>query len=98
MCVSVLCNAILHDTAEVFPVSTSVKGLYGIKVRSGEGRKSTINNSDQQEEVFISLPAVLSFAGVQSVVNINLAPEESAKLNESINTLLKIQANVKFDK
>jgi len=31
MCVSVLCSAILHDTNEVYPVSTSIKGLYGIE-------------------------------------------------------------------
>eukprot|EP00026_Physarum_polycephalum_P006085 Phypoly_transcript_06126.p1 GENE.Phypoly_transcript_06126~~Phypoly_transcript_06126.p1 ORF type:complete len:443 (-),score=50.30 Phypoly_transcript_06126:514-1806(-) len=32
MCVAVLCSALLSDTEEIFPVSVSVKGLYGVKV------------------------------------------------------------------
>jgi len=81
MCVSVLCSAILHDTEEVFPVSTSIKGLHGVK-----------------EEVFISLPSVLTSSGVRDVVNIKLDASELEKLNESVQAMLKIQQNIKFDK
>jgi L-lactate dehydrogenase len=79
MCVSVLCNAILHDTAEVFPVSTSIKGLHGV-----------------EEDVFISLPSVLTSSGVRDVVNQRLDKDEYEKLNESVQTLLKIQKDCKL--
>lgn len=79
MCVSVLCNAILHDTAEVFPVSTSIKGLHGV-----------------QDDVFISLPSVLTSSGVRDVVNQRLDKDEYDKLHESVQTLLKIQKDCKL--
>jgi len=79
MCVSVLCAAILQDTNEIFPVSTSIKGLHGVK-----------------EELFISLPAVLTSSGVRDVVSLHLDPDEAAKLQESVSALLKIQHDCKL--
>lgn len=79
MCVAVLCSALLSDTEEIFPVSTSIKGLHGV-----------------QEDVFISLPAVLTSSGVRDVVNLKLDKDEFEKLNESVQAMLKIQQGIKF--
>jgi len=77
MCVAVLCTALLNDTEEIFPVSTSIKGLHGVK-----------------EDVFVSLPSVLTTSGVRDVVNLKLDNEEFAKMNESVQAMLKIQQNI----
>eukprot|EP00026_Physarum_polycephalum_P017031 Phypoly_transcript_18113.p1 GENE.Phypoly_transcript_18113~~Phypoly_transcript_18113.p1 ORF type:complete len:174 (+),score=24.62 Phypoly_transcript_18113:50-523(+) len=80
MCVAVLCSALLSDTEEIFPVSVSVKGLYGVK-----------------DDVFVSLPAVLTSSGVRDIVNLRLEKDELDKLNESVQSMLKIQQGIKFD-
>jgi malate/lactate dehydrogenase len=46
----------------------------------------------------VSLPAVLTSSGVRDVVNLKLDKEEFEKLNESVQAMLKIQQNIKFDK
>lgn len=45
----------------------------------------------------MSLPAVLTSGGVRDVVNLKLDKEEFEKLNESVQAMLKIQQNIKFD-
>lgn len=103
MCVSVLCEAILKDTAEVYPVSTTIKGLYGIQVTLFLSLISRLFYllpllmHCLQEDVFVSLPSVLTASGVRDVVNINLDQDELAKLNESVQAMIKIQQKVKFD-
>jgi len=79
-CVAVLCGALLHDTEEIYPVSTSIKGLHGF-----------------QDDVYVSLPSVLSAGGVRDVVNLKLEKDELDKLNESVQSMLKIQQSIKFD-
>ena len=51
-----------------------------------------------QEDVFVSLPCVLTSVGVRDVVNLRLDKDELAQLNESVQAMIKIQKNVKFDK
>lgn len=47
------------------------------------------------EEVFLSLPCVLSSSGVSSVVNMSLTEEEVAQLRKSADTLWAIQKDLK---
>lgn len=47
------------------------------------------------EEVFLSLPCVLSSSGVSSVVNMKLTEEEVAQLRRSADTLWAIQKDLK---
>jgi L-lactate dehydrogenase len=79
VCVSVLCAAILGDSEQVYPVSTYVKGLHGIK-----------------DEVFISLPCVLTVEGVRDVVLQNLDKTEVEQLQKSAKGLHEIQAKLKL--
>ena len=47
------------------------------------------------EEVFLSLPCVLSSIGVSSVVNVTLGDDEVDQLRKSADTLWSIQKDLK---
>jgi len=79
MCVATLVYALLNDSEEIFPVSTSIKGLYGVK-----------------EEVFVSLPAVLTRNGIREVVKINLDQDEQANLLKSVQSLGEVQSKIQL--
>ncbi|XP_078276103.1 L-lactate dehydrogenase B-A chain [Rhinoraja longicauda] len=76
--VAELTESILKNLKRVHPVSTMVKGLYGIP-----------------NEVFLSLPCVLSAEGLTAVINQTLKEEEVAQLRKSADTLWAIQKELK---
>ncbi|XP_062447820.1 L-lactate dehydrogenase B chain [Rhea pennata] len=73
-----LCETMLKNLCRVHPVSTMVKGMYGI-----------------ENEVFLSLPCVLSASGLTSVINQKLKDDEVAQLKKSADTLWSIQKDLK---
>ncbi|XP_010135633.1 PREDICTED: L-lactate dehydrogenase B chain isoform X2 [Buceros rhinoceros silvestris] len=73
-----LCETILKNLYRVHPVSTLVKGMYGI-----------------ENDVFLSLPCVLSASGLTSVINQKLKDDEVAQLKKSAETLWNIQKDLK---
>jgi len=77
ICVSILCEAILKDSDNVFPVSTLVKGIHGI-----------------EDEVFISLPAILTSQGVRDVVVQSLDKTEIEQVRKSAKGLHEIQSKI----
>ncbi|XP_048410275.1 L-lactate dehydrogenase B-A chain isoform X3 [Stegostoma tigrinum] len=76
--VAELTESILKNLKRVHPVSTMVKGMYGI-----------------QDEVFLSLPCVLSADGLTDVINQILKDDEVAQLRKSAETLWAIQKELK---
>nr|XP_012636080.1 L-lactate dehydrogenase C chain isoform X2 [Microcebus murinus] len=74
-----LARSILKNLRKVHPVSTLVKGLYGIK-----------------EEIFLSIPCILSRNGVSDVVKINLNSEEETLFKKSANTLWNVQKDLEL--
>ncbi|KAG8438827.1 hypothetical protein GDO86_005135 [Hymenochirus boettgeri] len=76
--VAELAESIVKNLSRVHPVSTMVKGMYGI------------NN-----EVFLSLPCVLSGKGLVSVINQKLQDTEVCQLQKSADTLWNIQKDLK---
>ncbi|KAM6136841.1 L-lactate dehydrogenase B chain isoform 2-T2 [Pterocles gutturalis] len=76
--VAELCETILKNLYRVHPVSTLVKGMYGI-----------------ENDVFLSLPVVLSASGLTSVINQKLKDDEVAQLKKSADTLWNIQKDLK---
>ncbi|KAM6437040.1 L-lactate dehydrogenase B chain [Python bivittatus] len=73
-----LLETILKNLCRVHPVSTMVKGMYGI-----------------ENEVFLSLPCVLGFAGLTSVINQKLKDSEVSQLQNSATTLWNVQKDLK---
>uniref|UniRef100_A0A7N5JLK3 L-lactate dehydrogenase B chain-like n=1 Tax=Ailuropoda melanoleuca TaxID=9646 RepID=A0A7N5JLK3_AILME len=73
-----LLETILKNLSRVHPVSTMVKGMYGI-----------------ENEVFLSLPCVLGYAGLTSVINQKLKDSEVNQLQNSATTLWTVQKDLK---
>uniref|UniRef100_UPI00398EA56A L-lactate dehydrogenase B-A chain n=1 Tax=Pristiophorus japonicus TaxID=55135 RepID=UPI00398EA56A len=76
--VAELTESMLKNLKRVHPVSTMVKGMYGI-----------------ENEVFLSLPCVLSADGLIDVINQMLKDDEVAQLKQSAETLWNIQKELK---
>ncbi|XP_060698964.1 L-lactate dehydrogenase B-A chain isoform X1 [Hemiscyllium ocellatum] len=76
--VAELTESIVKNLRRIHPVSTMVKGMYGI-----------------EDEVFLSLPCVLSADGLTDVINQTLKDDEVAQLRKSAETLWKIQRELK---
>jgi len=75
--VAVLCEAILKDSENVFPISTLVTGIHGIK-----------------EEIFVSIPAVLTSQGVRDVIIQNLEQSEVEQIQISAKSLHEVQSKI----
>ncbi|XP_072097354.1 L-lactate dehydrogenase B chain [Mobula birostris] len=76
--VAELVESIVKNLSRIHPVSTMVKGMYGIA-----------------NEVFLSLPCVLSAEGLSAVINQTLKEDEVAQLRKSADTLWAIQKELK---
>ncbi|XP_062928451.1 L-lactate dehydrogenase B-A chain [Mobula hypostoma] len=76
--VAELVESIVKNLSRIHPVSTMVKGMYGIA-----------------NEVFLSLPCVLSAEGLSAVINQTLKEGEVAQLRKSADTLWAIQKELK---
>lgn len=72
--VASLVECVLRNEHRVLPVSTLVKGKYGI-----------------DQEVFLSVPAVLGAAGVREIINISLDDSEESKLRASASAIFACQ-------
>ncbi|TNN13176.1 L-lactate dehydrogenase A chain [Schistosoma japonicum] len=74
-----LCNSILNNLHTVYPLSVSVKGLYGI-----------------EEDVYLSLPCLVTSAGISHVIPQELSQEELVRLRKSAATIHGVINGIKW--
>ncbi|XP_018410813.1 PREDICTED: L-lactate dehydrogenase A chain [Nanorana parkeri] len=74
-----LAETILKNLRRVHPISTMIKGMYGVN-----------------DEVFLSVPSVLSSQGITDVVIMLLKKDEEDRLKKSADTLWGIQKELQF--
>ena len=55
----------------------------------------TVSTYDEENDVFVGLPAIINSKGVREKVYVNLTEEESSKLNNSINIIKEAINKVK---
>lgn len=77
--VAYLAESVLRNEHRVVPVSTLVRGFYGI-----------------DEEVFLSVPAVLGARGVSHTVRVPLDEEEQSELRASATRIHEVQTPLDF--
>ena len=70
-----LIESVLRNEHRVIPVSTRVRGIYGI-----------------EEDVFLSVPAVIGARGISHTVAVELSESEQEKLRESARKIHDVQA------
>lgn len=74
-----LAETILKNLRRVHPISTMIKGMYGVN-----------------DEVFLSVPSVLSNQGITDVITMTLKKDEEDRLKKSADTLWGIQKELTF--
>lgn len=72
-------ETILKNLRRVHPISTMIKGMYGVN-----------------DEVFLSVPSVLSSQGITDVITMTLKKDEEDRLKKSADTLWGIQKELHF--